>query len=368
MPEPWNSPGVGGHIFTSLFRKNAAMKLHISAIPDLFFWGLKFLRNSTPSRHLIAAEAVFALASCSVRSTDALVETYGLQCDYDKRGTLKIFESEAAMNEAVSLAERFVSKGQSYKALTAAEAVEMEPQLGDIRQMIAGAIHYPNDRVGDAHLFTRDLAEKAIGMGAKIRTGVQVGKVRVQKDAVVGLETSHGFLDAGCVIICAGNGSVKLAQSAGVHLPIKPVKGYSITFRVGRSETQPRWAVIDDAMHAAIVPLGDRMRVVGVAEFAGLDGGMSEARVSGLVSQFRRLYPALGQKLDIESVQPWTNFRPMSADGAPFIGPAGPQGLWINAGHGYLGWTMAAGSAAVLADLMERKTPAIDPTPYRADR
>lgn len=168
--------------------------------------------------------------------------------------------------------------------------------------------------------------------------------------------------------MAGGFASPGLTRRSGVSLPIKPAKGYSITYKVPAGTDGPRIAVVDDAMHAAVVPLGNRIRAVGTAEFVGESYSLDPARLDNLARLLARLYPEIASVLNPETAVPWTNLRPMSADGRPFVGESKVPGLWINAGHGHLGWRMAAGSARMLVDLMLTGTSAIDPAPYSIGR
>jgi len=156
-----------------------------------------------------------------------------------------------------------------------------------------------------------------------------------------------------------------LTRPLGLSLPIKPVKGYSLTVDATPLEGEgPGLPVVDDHMHAAVSPLGDRLRFVGTAEFTGRDKRIRQVRIENLFALFERLFPHLVGRVDRSTALSWTGLRPMSADGAAFVGPSGVDGLWINGGHGHMGWTMTAGSARLLVDLMHGKDPAIDPRPF----
>ncbi|MEX0644480.1 MAG: FAD-dependent oxidoreductase, partial [Parvularculaceae bacterium] len=349
MPEPWNGPGVGRHLFESLFDPASPMKLRPRAIPGLAFWGLRFLGNSAPARHRAAAAANYALASYSARTTHAWREAYALDYDAAQTGSLKIFEKREAMTEQLDAAERLAPLGLRVEIADTDRAIEIEPELAEIRGQIACALYYPDDGIGDAHKFVRSLADQSLKLGASIRTGARAIAIKSHGGQVTGVMTDGGFLEATRVVIAAGNASPALARAVGVSLPIKPVKGYSLTYEVAGKNRRPRVAVIDEAMHAAMVPIGDRLRAVGTAEFTGFDLSLRPERIDNLRRFFERIYPSLSREIEARAGEPWTGLRPMSADGMPFIGEARIRGLWINAGHGHLGWTMAAGSAALLA-------------------
>lgn len=368
MPEPWNGPGVHRHLMASLFDPHSAMKLRPHAIPSLFFWGIRFLRNSVTSRYSAAAAANFRLAAYAVGKTGRLRERLGLHYDAAKSGTLKIFRDQHAMQVPKAMAEQLAALGLRFSELDTDQAIAMEPQLSAIGDSIAGALHFPDDESGDAHLFCRELAREVAKAGGRVYTGISVTRLVVQKGSVVGVETNNGFIGAERVILAAGSHSTALLKKVGVSLPVRPAKGYSVTLALDGIEQRPHIPVIDDALHAAVVPLGNRLRLAGTAEFAGFDYRIHQERIDNLLNLLAVLYPRLAGQVDFGKAQPWTGLRPMSCDGKPFIGATSVAGLYVNTGHGHLGWTMAMGSACLLADLIVGRTPEIDVQPYRADR
>ena len=364
MSDPWNSPGVGAHIIASVFDPAAPMKLRLRNAPGLAPWGLAFLRNSTPARHAAATLANFRLADYSVRQTLSLVDRLGVAMDSNDRGTMKVFESVAAMATPVRLAKMLEAHGLNYRVVDAAGAVAIEPALAAVAHRIHGALYYPDDGVGDARKFTSQVASAARQSGGRLLFDAPVGRVDRTADGSFRLATGAGEIEARRVVLAAGTATPSLARSFGVALPIKPAKGYSLTYDMTDATGRPTTAIVDDAMHAAVVPLGDRIRVVGTADFAGDDRRVEPQRIDNLARLFARLYPALASQLDRSRAEAWAGLRPMSADGRPFIGASGKPGLWVNAGHGHLGWTMAVGSARLLTQLMLGDAPEIDPGPF----
>jgi D-amino-acid dehydrogenase len=216
-------------------------------------------------------------------------------------------------------------------------------------------LRFPGDGIGDARKFVLALAERTKEMGGQIQTGAAIKSLIREGSAITGLQCNDRAY-RGEVILCAGVEAPRLARSVGVNVPVKPAKGYSLTVDASSLGNRiPRVPVIDDAMHAAVVPLGDRLRFVGTAEFAGFDRSIQQVRIDNLISLFERMYPELYAELDLSSASSWAGLRPMSADGQPIIGPTSRPGLWLNCGHGHLGWTMACGSAQRLVDQIEER-------------
>lgn len=366
--DPWNSPGVWRHLLASLADPYAPMKIRPSAIPGLALWGLRFLHNSAPRPHRDATLASHALAAYSHVRLAALRAELDLQFDASDAGTMKVFESEAALAPSLAIARLLEPRGLRFELLKGDRIVEVEPALGAANARFTHALYYPDDGSGDARAFTRALGEHARRLGGEIRTGVAVSRLLTQGGRVVGAATPDGDIAADAIVLAAGTASPRLARTAGAGLAIKPAKGYSLTFRVADAGDLPRLPIVDEAAHAAVTPIGDRLRAAGTAEFAGNDARVTPARIDNLLRLLIRLYPKIAARCDPADGEPWAGLRPMSADGRPFIGRTRIEGLWTNAGHGHLGWTMAAGSASLLAQLLCGEEPGMDPTPYRANR
>lgn len=363
MSDPWNGPGVGRQLAASLFDPASAMRLHIGQLPALARWGLEFLRNSTPARHWFSTEANFLLSACSLAATREVAAMLDLDIGQSPAGTLKIFETAAAMKGPLEIAQRLGPLGLQVELLDAAGAVAIEPALAHVAGRIAGALRYPGDAVGDARRFTLALGAAGRQAGGTLRLGERIEQLRAI-DTGFAVLTDRGSIRTRQLVLAAGTATPRLARWLGVRLPIRPAKGYSLTWRLPPGLKGPRTAVIDDAMHAAVVPLGDRLRAVGTAEFAGEDGRVDPRRLDNLARLLARLYPKIAPGLERATADGWAGLRPMSADGRPFIGQAPVPGLWINAGHGHLGWTKALGSARLLADLVAGTPPALDPRPF----
>lgn len=365
MSDPWNSPGVGGHLMTSLFDPFAGMKLRLSAAPGSALWGLEFLRNSFPERHRVSTRANFSLADYSAKATLALARELDLEFDLSTTGTLKIFPDLQSMEAPLALSRMLEPSGLAFEPLDTAGVVGVEPRLAPVRALIAGGIHYPADRCGDARRFALGLAAKARALGADIRLRAVVAELLRDGDRVRGVRLAGGETLEGDVVVAAGLTSVLIARRVGLRLPIRPAKGYSLTLDTADlGDLGPGIAVIDEAMHAGVVPLGGRLRLVGTAEFAGEDRAIRPERIETLFRLLERIFPDVARRISRRTEQPWTGLRPMSADGRPFIGAGPLRGLWLNCGHGHLGWTMAVGSARALASLICGDRTEIDLSPF----
>jgi len=368
MSEPWNSPGVFRHLLASLFDPRSPMKLHLRALPSLAGWGVSFLRNSSPERFFAACLDVYRLASYSQDMTLELATRRGLQFDAAGGGTLSVFRKPAAHGAQLAIAERLRELGLKFHLLSPDETVQREPALAPVHGKIVAGIWYPDDVCGDAHLFCGELARLIAEGNGVVETGVAVQRIIVDDLRVQGVETNRGTIEAERVVIAAGTASPAILRSAGQSIPVQPAKGYSVTIEASDLHGLPRIPVVDDAMHAAAAPLGRRLRLVGTAEFAGFDKTIVTARIDNLFGLLETLLPTVARQVDRDAAVSWAGLRPLSNDGRPFIGPAQLPGLYINTGHGPLGWTMAMGSGHLLADQILGRETAVDAAPFLPDR
>lgn len=360
LPDPWNNPGIGRTLFASLFDPLAPMKLHVGQLPNLIGWGLSFLRHSARARHKAITRANFELAHYSTRQTDALRQRLNLNYEQAEPGTLKLLRSEAEKADALVMADMLAAQGLRYEVLDRTALLAREPVLAEAEEGLLGALYAPDDRVGNARLFCEGLLEAALAAGGTARFDTEVVRLQISDGCVTGVQLADGETMQGDVVLCAGAQAAKLAAQAGVSLPIRPAKGYSLTLDAAQLTTRLTHPLVDPELHIAVTPLGDKIRILGMAEFAGFDTHIDPRRLVLLRGFFERLFPAMAQELDWENGQGWAGLRPMSADGRPFIGPSARDGLWLNCGHGHLGWTMAVGSARLLTDLYEGRQPEID--------
>jgi D-amino-acid dehydrogenase len=368
MADPWNGPGVHRQLLASFFDPHSGMKLRAAAVPSLATWGIRFLRHSTHACHELATKANFRLACYSLRQLEKICARLKLEFDAAAVGTLKVFRTEGAMARPLALARMLAPLGLRSEVLSPAQSIDIEPALDAIRSRIAGAIRFPDDRSGDARGFCKQLAAAFLREGGLIRFNAEVSGIAHTGSKVLGVQLGAVLEPADCVVIAAGNASVQLADPLGVSLPIRPAKGYTLTFDTSHIDHCPRVPVIDETLHAAVVPIGHRMRIAGTAEFTGMDLRIRPERVENLNHLLAAIFPSIAAQLSLSGAEAWAGLRPMSADGVPFIGLTQIRGLHVNAGHGHLGWTLAAGSACLLADLIMGNTPEIDARPFRIDR
>lgn len=366
MPEPWNAPGCWRTLLGSLGRSDSPMQLRLRALPGLARWGTTFLRNSGAAHYQRNAIRNLRLAAYSLEVMASIRRDTAVEYGRTARGTMRLFRDEAALDRALT-ASPLAAEGLKSRRLSREQAVELEPALAPIASQLVGAIHYPMDETGDAHRFCRGLAEQAQREGAQFRFGTEVSSIEVRSGRVTAVVVGAGErLEADKYLVAAASYSTPLLRSVGIGLPVQPVKGYSVTFDRPIEAEALRVPIIDDELHAVVVPLEGAIRVAGTAEFAGYDRSENPARIRNLLQLLRRVLPQL--PFDPEAARAWCGLRPMSSDGVPIIGPTPLSNLFVNTGHGHLGWTMAAGSAELLADLIDGRPTAVDPACYDLKR
>lgn len=369
MADPWNSPGILRQLIRWLGREDAPMLLRLTALPDYFLWGLKFLRHSAQASHQAATRGNFELAIASLAQFSALRNELNLSFDHKSKGTLQVFRVAHEFAAAKAVLARLQPFGLQAEVLSADTLVAAEPVLSSAATPLLGGILYSRDETGDAHLFCRSLERELCQRGVVFHYGQAVTAIAAAGADGHLLSLGQHRHPTKRLVIAAANGSVALCRMLGLRLPVRPVKGYSLTLACEHCVDQlPSRAIIDHHLHGAMTPLGARIRLAGTAELAGWNSKLNQPRLDNLWKMFGLILPSLQQQLDRAQGQPWAGLRPMSADGLPFIGQAFQSNVYLNTGHGHLGWTQSLGSGRLLADLMSRDKPQIDPTPYRISR
>ncbi|HJS92571.1 MAG TPA: D-amino acid dehydrogenase [Steroidobacteraceae bacterium] len=366
MPEPWNSPGSWRVLLKSLPRSDSALKLRLKALPQLAGWGIGFLRNSSPPRYERNTVKNLKLALHSAEVLARLRREIGIEYGGAFRGSLRIIRDAAALEAALAWAERLRPHGLTFRRLTAKEIVAMEPALAHLDGQLAGGIHYPLDEIGNAHKYCVALTEHARRAGVEFRFRTPVTALEARQGSIAAVVSGDRRFTADRYVMAAGSYSPLLLKRLGLHLPVKPAKGYSVTFARPPLDPPFQLPVADDDFHAVVVPLENVIRVAGTAEFTGYDLRLTEARIQNLLTLVRQVLPQGG--FERSAAQAWCGLRPMSVDGVPIIGPTPIANLWTNTGHGPLGWTMAAGSGQLLSDLLTGGSPAVEPEAYALAR
>ena len=368
LSDPWNAPGVAARMLKWVGREDSPLLLRLKALPSLAFWGLSFLANSTPARFERNMAANSALSFYNLDVMDTLLAEEALDFDYQTTGTIKVTRDPVSLDQSRRLADAMAPLGVVFEALDADAVVKHEPALAPLRSSLAGGLRFPQDRSGDAAKFTRSLARAAEVRGVRFEYAVSVEDFVNEGGAVKAARTSVGDYAGDAFVLATGSHAPRLARKLGFSVPVRPAKGYSCTLSTRGWNAVPRIPVLDDDLHAVATPLGDRLRLAGTAEFAGYDSQIRISRIENLLKFFRATFPDLADRVNGAEINEWTGFRPMSSDGVAHIGQSRRENVFINTGHGHLGWTQAAASGRLLADIVSGTTPALDPLPFRPGR
>lgn len=361
---PWSAPGTPGLLMKWLGREDVPLTLRPSAIPGLGLWGLRFLANCRKGKYRRTALALTRLGQASLEELNGLLDGNLVDAKIWTGGHLEIFRGPHAVEEA-GRSKRFLEDmGAETELLDARGCVALEPTLEPVRSRIGAGLVLKKDAWGDARLFSAATADGAGRLGVDFRYDCRVDRIEAEGGRVRAVHANGQRLAADRVIVCAGPHSPGLVKPLGVSLPIAPVKGYSMTLMKEDIGFLPGMPVLDEFERMAVTPLGDRLRVAGTVEFDGFNGEIRPGRIANLTNALKRLYPDLTMPREINA---WCGMRPMSADGLPFIDAAPVGGLFVNTGHGAVGWTLACGSARLIADIVTGREKA-GSSPFRLGR
>nr|WP_148207629.1 D-amino acid dehydrogenase [Paramagnetospirillum magneticum] len=364
--EPWANPSVLPKVLKWLGREDAPLLFRWNRWdPALWAWGLRFLANCSRSRAEINTERTLRVALYSRACLGELRAETGIAYDQQVRGILHVYRDGAEFEHACRAAEVMIRHGLRRLPRTPAECTAIEPALGAVQGELAGGIYTPDDESGDAHKFTRELAALAAAKGVEFRWNVPIQSLLADGDRVAGLATSDGTIRAESYVLAAGCDSPLLARPLGLRLPIIPAKGYSVTVPVDNHAGAPLVSITDDEHKMVYSRLGDRLRAAGTAEMAGYDRMPNPVRNRLILDNARRLFPDGG---DFDRAEPWAGLRPVTPDSVPLLGATPLRNLWLNTGHGTLGWTMSCGSGRIVADLVSGRPSAISMDGLGIDR
>jgi D-amino-acid dehydrogenase len=357
--EPWSQPGMPAKIVKWLGKEDAPLLLRYGAIPRMFRWGIAFAHNCTPERFRANALSNLHLALHSLRSLQEIGAEAGIAYDRATRGVLKIYRSRESLDNAQRSTDYLAEHGLLYERITPERSVELEPALQHTKSTLAGALYFARDEVGDSNKFGQGLAAACAAKGVQCRFGETIDRIETSGDRVQGVVTNKGRIAADTIVVALGSFTAPMLAKNGIRVPIYPVKGVSITFLRGGWNSAPNVPVIDDSKLFGFVPIGDRMRVSGSAEITGYDTTPAMTRAQAIIDNASFTFPELKHNLDITKAKVWAGLRPVSPSGTPLIGETRIKGLWINAGHGHLGWTLSCGSGRLAADLINGRDPGI---------
>ena len=354
---PWAGPGVPVKAVKWLLMHHRPLVIRPHLDWRMIRWGVSMLRNCTAQRYAINKGRMVRLAEYSRDCLRELRAQTGIQYDQRTQGTLQLFRTSKQVDASAADQTILRESGVAHELLDAAGCERREPALAVVRDKFVGGLLLPGDETGDCFKFTQSLAALAAQAGVNFRHGVRIERLLHEGGQIEGVLTDAGPIKADATLVALGSYSPLLLAPLGISIPVYPVKGYSITVPITQASGAPESTVMDETHKVAVTRLGTRIRVGGTAELAGYDLRLHEARRATLEHVVTDLFPRGG---DVARAEFWCGLRPMTPDGTPVLGRAGPRGLYLATGHGTLGWTMAAGTGRVMADLISGAKPQID--------
>jgi D-amino-acid dehydrogenase len=360
--EPWANPAAPGKILQWLWRDDAPLLFRLRMDPAQWSWGLRFLAECLPARTRANVGEIVKLSLYSRSSLQELRAATHIQYDQLELGILHYYTDPHEFERAVASASLMRQYGLDRDVKTPDQAIRIEPAMESARRKIVGATYTSSDESGDAHLFTVRLAKLAEEKGARFLYGREVRGIGVAEGAVSGVRVRHKWdieevMTADAYVVALGSYSPLLTRPIGLRLPIYPAKGYSASAPILDESKAPRVSLTDDSAKIVISRLGNRMRIAGTAELTGYSTDLNPVRCEALTRRMTQMFPGAAA---YDRATFWTGLRPSTPSNVPLVGATRFPNLYLNTGHGTLGWTMAAGSGRALADIISGRKPDVD--------
>ncbi|MEO5692285.1 MAG: D-amino acid dehydrogenase [Usitatibacter sp.] len=361
-PEPWASPESRAKAGEWMRRDDLPVSFRLRWQPAQWMWAWKFLQECKPGRVRENTAQIASLATYSHAMLKALRASEEIEYDALTRGILHYYTDSAVFDAAAVAAPLLKQYGIDRAVKTREEAIAIEPALAQAGERIVGATFAAGDESGDAHKFTRELARLAQARGVCFLYDHDIQAIDAAGGDIVGVlvrtkDMKDQVLTAHAYVVALGSHSPDLAGPVGVNLPVYPAKGHSITVEITDASKAPNVSLTDEEARLVVSRLGNRLRIAGMAEIAGYEADINPARIAAIVRRAREIFPGVG---DYDSATPWAGMRPATPSNVPIIGRTGLSNLYVNTGHGTLGWTLACGSGAALADIISGRKPEVD--------
>ncbi|TCC07089.1 D-amino acid dehydrogenase [Kosakonia quasisacchari] len=352
---PWAAPGVPLKAIKWMFQRHAPLAISLDGSSSQLKWMWQMLRNCDTRHYMENKGRMVRLAEYSRDCLKLLRETTGIQYEGRQGGTLQLFRTAEQYENATRDIAVLQDAGVPYQLLESARLAEVEPALAEVAHKLTGGLRLPNDETGDCQLFTQQLAQMAAQAGVEFRFNTPVDRLLYEGENIYGVKCGEEVVKADAYVMAFGSWSTGLLKNI-VDIPVYPLKGYSLTIPIAEEDGAPVSTILDETYKIAITRFDQRIRVGGMAEIVGFNTELLKPRRETLEMVVRDLFPRGGF---VEQATFWTGLRPMTPDGTPVVGRTPYKNLWLNTGHGTLGWTMACGSGQLLSDLMSGSTPAI---------
>jgi D-amino-acid dehydrogenase len=362
---PWAGPGVPVKAVKWLLMHHRPLVVRPHLDLGMIRWGMAMLRNCTSARYELNKGRMVRLAEYSRDCLKALRAETGIRYDERMQGTLQLFRTQSQLDGTAADIAILKRYGVGFELLDRDGCIRHEPALATVRDKFVGGLLLPGDETGDCFKFTQNLAALAVQQGVQFRYGTKIQKLVKAGQQIDRVVTDAGDMRADAYLVALGSYSPLLLKNVGIRIPVYPVKGYSITVPITEASAAPESTVMDETHKVAVTRLGDRIRVGGTAELAGYTLKLHDARRQTLEHVVTDLFPRGG---DVKRAEFWCGLRPMTPDGTPVVGSTRLPNLYLATGHGTLGWTMAAGTGRVMADIVSGRAPGIDMSGLTVDR
>ncbi|MBT2768087.1 D-amino acid dehydrogenase [Stenotrophomonas sp. ISL-67] len=353
---PWAAPGVPLKAMKWLFSEHAPLAIRPGLDVNQYRWLAQMLRNCTHERYAINKARMVRMSEYSRDCLNELRVQTGIEFEGRDLGTTQLFRTQQQLDASAQDIEVLAQYGVPYEVLDRDGIIAHEPALASVADTLVGALWLPRDQTGDCQLFTRRLAQMAMDAGVEFRFDQDIAGLETDGDRITGVRIDGKVETADRYVVALGSYSPSLVAPLGMRLPVYPLKGYSLTLPITNVAMAPTSTILDESYKVAVTRFDDRIRVGGMAEVGGFDLSLSPRRRATLEKVVGDLYPDGG---DLSRAEFWTGLRPATPDGTPVIGATPYRNLFLNTGHGTLGWTMACGSGRYLADLMSARQPQI---------
>lgn len=345
---PWAAPGIPFKAVKWMFQHHAPLAINLDGSMWQLQWMAQMLKNCNPQSYAVNKERMMRVAEYSRDCLRELRKDTGINYENRAKGTLQLFRKEAQMEAVQRDISVLQECGVSYELLNGNELGRVEPALANTQDKLVGGLHLPNDETGDCYLFTNALAQIAKELGVNFQFNQNVEKLIVEGDEIKGVQVNGKVLTADRYVLAFGSYSRDFLKPLDLQLPVYPVKGYSLTIPIVDPAFAPQSTVLDETYKIAITRFDQRIRVGGMAELSGFNLGLNEDRRATLQMVTQDLFPGG----DMAQASFWTGLRPMTPDSTPIIGATRFKNLFLNTGHGTLGWTMACGSGKLISDIV----------------
>ncbi|MGB7194159.1 MAG: D-amino acid dehydrogenase [Collimonas pratensis] len=352
---PWAAPGIPLKALKWMLQEHAPLSITPDGTLFQLRWMWQMLRNCSSARYAVNKERMVRLAEYSRDCFKVLRADTGIAYEGRQLGTMQVFRSQQQLDDAAKDIEVLKETGVPFELLTPDQLAQAEPALEAVKHKLSGALRLPNDETGDCQMFTTKLAKMAEELGVRFRYNVQIDALTLSNGEIAGVQCGSEHLQADSYVVALGAYSTGFLGSL-VDIPVYPLKGYSITVPIVDAEAAPVSTILDETYKIAITRFDDRIRVGGMAEIVGFNKTLKPKRRATLEMVVNDLFPGAG---NTAAASFWSGLRPMTPDGTPIVGATHIRNLFLNTGHGTLGWTMSCGSAQLLSDLISGKRPAI---------